>query len=114
SIVNITYIDSLFKLVLEVDSFFFHDEVEVQLSDGIKDLAGKSLKKGHSKETCIAWTEVGMMESVPKWHISVLPDVIISMPGRTQSNCAKVAQFSFHDCIGFFEKAQNPDIFVLA
>ncbi|MBE0433011.1 hypothetical protein IBX73_06035, partial [candidate division WOR-3 bacterium] len=78
SIVNITFIDSLFKLVLEVDSFFFHDEVEVRLSDSIKDLAGKSVEQGGGGEKGVAYSwkfTVGVIKLTDNDIDDIRPDI---------------------------------------
>ncbi|MBE0433763.1 hypothetical protein IBX73_09925 [candidate division WOR-3 bacterium] len=98
SIVNITYIDSLFKLVLEVDSFFFHDEVEAMKSKrgcqaALRIWSARAMNRDMARQSALPGQKWALMESVPTWHIRVLPDVIMATPGRMQSNCAKMAQF---------------------
>ncbi|MBE0433009.1 hypothetical protein IBX73_06025 [candidate division WOR-3 bacterium] len=117
TITNLVYDDSIHKLTLEVDSFRFKDTVQVRLLDGVRatGLWGQLVK---SMSGYVQWfvtcAQVGTDGQCAIIAHRVLPDVIMATPDRMQSNCAKMAQFSFHDCIGFFEKAQNPDIFVLA
>ncbi len=106
SITNITYVDSLHKLILEVDSFRFHDEVQVWLSDSIKDLAGKSLEPSGSKSPAsYTWKfTVGVIKITDNDLMDIRPDIYgdniawVEVLSSTQSNL-KLHNITSHNTV---------------
>ncbi len=73
---NITYIDSLYKLILEVDSFKFHDEVQVILNDSVTDLAGKSIEGSKGRGIAYTWKfTVGVIKITDNDIMDIRPEI---------------------------------------
>ncbi len=77
TITNLTYIDSIYRLHIEVDSFRFMDTVQVRFYDEVTDLAGKSVEdtSGQGNISYILTFVVGLMQLTDNDVDDIQPDV---------------------------------------
>lgn len=101
-ITNITYVDSTFKLILEVDSFRLKDTVQVRLSDSVTDLAGKSIENGSKQTVAYSWTfVVGVMQLTDNNVDDIYPDVhhgnVVWTLDSTGNDRGEIMFYEFYD-----------------
>ncbi|MEO0189460.1 MAG: T9SS type A sorting domain-containing protein [candidate division WOR-3 bacterium] len=95
---KITYIDSLYKLMLEVDSFRFHDEVQVILNDSVTDLAGKSIEGSKGRGIASTWKfTVGVIKITDNDIMDIRPDIYGDKIAWVEVLSSTTSNIKFHD-----------------